>query len=85
MFVNDVPLENASLDTAVQALKGVPQGQVRIGVAKPLPVPEGCEGTVPADTTATESSDNTEVQSELSDMLTDPAEKDRRQALVLYK
>ena len=73
MFVNDTPLENASLDTAVQALKGAPQGDVRIGVAKPLPVPEG--GTNPADTTTattTESSDNTEVQSEVSDMVTDP-------------
>ncbi len=25
MFVNDCPLEHASLDTAVQALKGAPQ------------------------------------------------------------
>merc|ERR550519_2317154 len=38
MFVNNIPLENASLDTAVQALKGAAQGVVRIGVAKPLPV-----------------------------------------------
>jgi len=38
MFVNQTNLENASLDTAVQALKGAPQGMVSIGVAKPLPV-----------------------------------------------
>lgn len=38
--VNEVNLENASLDLAVQALKGAPKGVVRIGVAKPLPLPE---------------------------------------------
>uniref|UniRef100_A0A8C7BP60 Multiple PDZ domain protein n=1 Tax=Neovison vison TaxID=452646 RepID=A0A8C7BP60_NEOVI len=38
MFVNDVNLENSSLEEAVQALKGAPAGTVRIGVAKPLPV-----------------------------------------------
>lgn len=38
MFVNDIGLENGSLDEAVQALKGAPMGTVRIGVAKPLPV-----------------------------------------------
>ncbi|XP_065558725.1 multiple PDZ domain protein-like isoform X2 [Artemia franciscana] len=37
LFVNDVKLENASLETAVQALKGAPRGMVRLGVAKPLP------------------------------------------------
>lgn len=40
LFVNDKNLENASLDQAVQALKGAPKGIVRIGVAKPLPVPD---------------------------------------------
>ena len=29
MFVNNVELEHASLDAAVQALKGAPQGEVR--------------------------------------------------------
>ncbi|XP_039598425.1 multiple PDZ domain protein-like [Polypterus senegalus] len=38
MFVNDTNLENASLEDAVQALKGAPVGTVRIGVAKPLPL-----------------------------------------------
>uniref|UniRef100_A0A8B9GJB1 Multiple PDZ domain protein n=1 Tax=Amazona collaria TaxID=241587 RepID=A0A8B9GJB1_9PSIT len=38
MFVNDINLENGSLDEAVQALKGAPAGTVKIGVAKPLPV-----------------------------------------------
>ncbi|XP_044121588.1 multiple PDZ domain protein isoform X4 [Neovison vison] len=38
MFVNDVNLENSSLEEAVQALKGAPAGTVRIGVAKPLPL-----------------------------------------------
>lgn len=40
LFVNDTNLENASLDIAVQALKGAAKGIVRIGVAKPLPVPD---------------------------------------------
>ncbi|KAG9486711.1 hypothetical protein GDO78_006865 [Eleutherodactylus coqui] len=38
MFVNDMNLEHASLEEAVQALKGAPVGTVNIGVAKPLPV-----------------------------------------------
>ncbi|XP_020041623.2 multiple PDZ domain protein isoform X18 [Castor canadensis] len=47
MFVNDIDLENSSLEEAVQALKGAPSGAVRIGVAKPLPLsPE--EGYVSA-------------------------------------
>ncbi|XP_058528338.1 multiple PDZ domain protein isoform X2 [Ochotona princeps] len=47
MFVNDVNLENSSLEEAVEALKGAPPGTVRIGVAKPLPLsPE--EGYVSA-------------------------------------
>lgn len=40
LFVNDKNLENASLDQAVQALKGAAKGIVRIGVAKPLPIPD---------------------------------------------
>ncbi|XP_050059637.1 multiple PDZ domain protein-like isoform X3 [Aphis gossypii] len=38
--VNDICLENASLDQAVQALKGAPKGVVHIAVAKPLPIPD---------------------------------------------
>ncbi|KAM6471092.1 multiple PDZ domain protein isoform 10-T12 [Liasis olivaceus] len=38
MFVNEISLENGSLEEAVQALKGAPLGMVTIGVAKPLPV-----------------------------------------------
>ncbi|XP_066036937.1 multiple PDZ domain protein isoform X6 [Chamaea fasciata] len=41
MFVNDINLENGSLEEAVQALKGAPAGTVKIGVAKPLPVDSG--------------------------------------------
>ncbi|KAG1654681.1 Patj [Nymphon striatum] len=41
MSVNDMNLESASLETAVQALKGAPKGVVRIAVAKPLPFPDG--------------------------------------------
>ncbi|KAM4851003.1 multiple PDZ domain protein isoform X10 [Urocitellus parryii] len=47
MFVNDINLENSSLEEAVEALKGAPSGTVRIGVTKPLPLsPE--EGYVSA-------------------------------------
>lgn len=38
LFVNEINLQNSSLDQAVQALKGAPKGVVRIGVAKPLPM-----------------------------------------------
>lgn len=38
MYVNTTNLENASLEDAVQALKGAKLGTVQIGVAKPLPV-----------------------------------------------
>ncbi|KAG7458875.1 hypothetical protein MATL_G00225250 [Megalops atlanticus] len=38
MFVNGTDLRSASLDDAVQALKGAAPGTVRIGVAKPLPI-----------------------------------------------
>uniref|UniRef100_UPI0037E944AE multiple PDZ domain protein n=1 Tax=Semicossyphus pulcher TaxID=241346 RepID=UPI0037E944AE len=37
MYVNSTDLENASLEDAVQALKGATLGTVQIGVAKPLP------------------------------------------------
>jgi len=40
IFVNNVRLENASLDEAVQALKGAPRGRVLLGVTKPLPLPD---------------------------------------------
>lgn len=38
MYVNSTDLESASLEDAVQALKGAKLGSVQIGVAKPLPV-----------------------------------------------
>lgn len=38
VYVNSTDLENASLEDAVQALKGAKLGKVQIGVAKPLPV-----------------------------------------------
>ncbi|KAM4536536.1 multiple PDZ domain protein isoform 9-T9 [Odontesthes bonariensis] len=37
MYVDTTNLENASLEDAVQALKGAKLGKVQIGVAKPLP------------------------------------------------
>ncbi|XP_076762944.1 multiple PDZ domain protein [Xylocopa sonorina] len=48
LFVNDIALENATLDQAVQALKGAPKGTVRIGVAKPLPIPDSIVQRVPS-------------------------------------
>jgi len=50
MFVNNVRLENASLDEAVQALKGAPRGRVILGVAKPLPLPDISDTSMPGDT-----------------------------------
>ncbi|GBP32368.1 Patj homolog [Eumeta japonica] len=37
MSVNGVSIKNATLDQAVQALKGAPRGVVRVGIARPLP------------------------------------------------
>ncbi|CAG4956941.1 unnamed protein product [Colias eurytheme] len=37
MSVNGVSIKNATLDQAVQALKGAPRGMVRVGIARPLP------------------------------------------------
>lgn len=37
MSVNGVSIKNATLDQAVQALKGAPRGIVKVGVARPLP------------------------------------------------
>lgn len=75
MFVNDVDLRHACLDEAVQALKGAARGIVKVGVSKPLPVPDSsttisqnsCNGDSTAD-------DHTEVRSEISDMDTDVGE-----------
>ncbi|XP_072904520.1 multiple PDZ domain protein isoform X8 [Hemitrygon akajei] len=47
MFVNSINLENATLEEAVQALKGASGGKVRIGVAKPLPQFSPEEADVP--------------------------------------
>ena len=52
LFVNDRNLENASLEEAVQALKGAPRGVVVVGVAKPLPLPETCTLQLTAAATA---------------------------------
>ena len=43
MFVNDQDVQHATLDEAVQALKGAPKGPVRIGVVKALPVADASE------------------------------------------
>ena len=70
MFVNNSSLEIASLDTAVQALKEAPQGLVKIGVAKHLPV---TNSQITDNSTEEDSSgDNREVRSAVSDMKTDP-------------
>ena len=51
LYVNDTDLENASLDEAVQALKGAPKGIVYIGVAKPHAVTPN-DGEVPPESQA---------------------------------
>ena len=83
MFVNSVPLGNASLDTAVQALKGAAQGTVLIGVSKPLPVTE----SQMTENTSEEDSSNKEVHSAVSDMHTDPASGrvDRNDSISRYE
>ncbi|KAJ0173444.1 hypothetical protein K1T71_010593 [Dendrolimus kikuchii] len=37
MSVNGTSIKNATLDQAVQALKGAPRGVVKVGIARPLP------------------------------------------------
>ena len=70
MYVNEVNLAHASLDDAVQALKGAQRGIVRIGVSKPLPLPDssGAEDSQAEEESHTRSSvsDITEIRSELS-------------------
>jgi hypothetical protein len=56
MYVNDVHLAHASLDEAVQALKGASRGIVRIGVAKPMPAPPNPEGSMADEDTSARSS-----------------------------
>ena len=79
MYVNEANLAHASLDEAVQALKGASRGIVRIGVSKPLPVPDSSAGEDDDDdlgeddddtTNRSSSSDQTEIRSELSEMKT---------------
>ena len=81
MYVNEVDLAHASLDEAVQALKGANRGIVKIGVSKPLPVPDSGSSntTISQEDITTQSGkdvggkgengssadDNTEVRSEV--------------------
>uniref|UniRef100_A0A158R428 Inactivation-no-after-D protein n=1 Tax=Syphacia muris TaxID=451379 RepID=A0A158R428_9BILA len=44
MYVNNEDLSNSTLDHAVAVLKAAPQGVVRLGIAKPVPI-EQCETT----------------------------------------
>ena len=71
MYVNDVDLGHASLDDAVQALKGAQRGIVRIGVSKSIPVPESEQEVEEEEThTRTSVSENTEIRSEGSELNT---------------
>lgn len=38
MFVNDEDLSNSTLEHAVAILKSAPDGLVRLGIAKPIPI-----------------------------------------------
>ncbi|XP_011266396.1 uncharacterized protein LOC105257462 isoform X2 [Camponotus floridanus] len=73
LFVNDIGLENATLDQAVQALKGAPKGTVRIGVAKPLPIPDSIVQKVTPKMKRSKSfpneSETTDRATELEDLL----------------
>ncbi|XP_024873680.1 uncharacterized protein LOC112455763 isoform X2 [Temnothorax curvispinosus] len=73
LFVNDIGLENATLDQAVQALKGAPKGTVRIGVAKPLPIPDSIVQKVTPKIKRSKSfpneSETTDHMAELEDLL----------------
>ena len=60
LFVNDINLENAALDEAVQALKGAGKGGVRIGVAKPHPVAPVEADADAADAAAADAADVTQ-------------------------
>ncbi|VDM22418.1 unnamed protein product [Wuchereria bancrofti] len=42
MFVNDEDLSNSTLEHAVAVLKSAPDGLVRLGIAKPIPIEEVC-------------------------------------------
>lgn len=44
VYVNDIRLDNASLDMAVQALKGASFGPVKLGIGRPLNDPTAKEG-----------------------------------------
>ncbi|XP_063985120.1 patj homolog [Diachasmimorpha longicaudata] len=59
LFVNNIVLENATLDQAVQALKGAPKGTVRIGVAKPLPIPDSIAQVGSADVSKNDNGSST--------------------------
>jgi hypothetical protein len=52
-------------------LKGAPKGIVRIGVSKPLPVPDSSTTISQEGSGSTAGDDNTEVRSEMSDMEAD--------------
>ncbi|XP_015174263.1 PREDICTED: uncharacterized protein LOC107065261 isoform X4 [Polistes dominula] len=71
LFVNDIALENATLDQAVQALKGAPKGTVRIGVAKPLPIPDSIVQRVPPICTVRRSRSFPNDESETTDRAAD--------------
>ena len=71
MFVNDCDLSHACLDDAVQALKGAARGIVRVGVSKPLPVPDSSTTISQNSCEDNSAEDNTEVRSEISDMDTE--------------
>lgn len=67
LFVNDIALENATLDQAVQALKGAPKGTVRIGVAKPLPIPDSIVQVSDQDRDRTEAARNRDAEAPIVD------------------
>ena len=76
MYVIWIPTEASILPHCpfvLQALKGAPKGNVRIGVSKPLPVADSSTTLSQEGSGSTAGDDNTEVRSEMSDMETDAA------------
>ncbi|XP_075165334.1 patj crumbs cell polarity complex component [Haematobia irritans] len=73
LFVNNINLENATLDQAVQALKGAPKGIVRIGVAKPLPMTDTSLKTNAVPSNVLEESNNQSYQQRAPDFQSLPA------------
>lgn len=85
MFVNDQNLENATLDQAVQALKGAPKGIVVVGVAKPLPLPESTLHLAAAAAAAAAANVTTSASSSHPVQVSDFSDRNNAQAYFVHR